>query len=255
VKFAAAIALIVTMSAAAQGPEGLIARMRENAAAYSERLQNFLCTERMRRDTARLELTPRWQRLETQELEVTYENKRVRYRLTKVNGNAERPEERIKRGNYFTPGGEFGAMEWVFNSSARADFEFAREDSGAAERLCVFRYRIPLERTNAIFNINQQQVRAAHAGFVHVDCASAEIRRIEVETEPASAQFGENRVPIAIRLDIRYAKTRIADAEFLLPREAELTGRFNATLTRAQIQFEDYRKYEASTTITFEEPK
>jgi hypothetical protein len=93
---------------------------------------------------------PNWQVLEKQELEVTYQNRKVRYHLLKVDDKARQPEKRVKKG-YYLPGGEFAALNMPFDPKAAADFAFDHRESRQSRNGCVFRYRVPLERTNVTF--------------------------------------------------------------------------------------------------------
>jgi hypothetical protein len=50
---------------------------------------------------------------------------------------------------------------------------------------------------------------------------------------------------------VRYAPAMIGDREFLLPQEALELNYFHKTLTKVEIQFTRYRKYDASSAINF----
>ncbi len=44
----------------------------------------------------------------------------------------------------------------------------------------------------------------------------------------------------------------IGEREFLLPQNAEEIVRFGNSLTKVEIQFQQYRKYESNSTVTFD---
>jgi len=92
----------------------------------------------------------------------------------------------------------------------------------------------------------------AHHGFVSADCDTAAITRIQIETEPASLFRDGHERAIGVQIDIHYRPTAIASKEFLLPQQAVETARFDNTLTKVEIQFEQYRKYDSSSNITFD---
>jgi hypothetical protein len=86
----------------------LIARTKTWTAEYDERLQNFLCIQQMTRCKGAVGPAPNWEVLERQELEVSYQDKKVGYRRIKVDDKTDGLEKRVKKG-YFIPGGEFAA--------------------------------------------------------------------------------------------------------------------------------------------------
>jgi len=57
---------------------------------------------------------------------------------------------------------------------------------------------------------------------------------------------------VGMQLDVFYEPVRVGENEFLLPHHAVLTGLFGKTLTRADIEFSEYRKYISNSTITFD---
>jgi hypothetical protein len=56
-----------------------------------------------------------------------------------------------------------------------------------------------------------------------------------------------------VQLDVRYGLATIASREFLVPQQAVEIAPFGKTLTKAEIQFQQYRKYDSSSSITFDD--
>ena len=137
------LALLLAVSSALFAQKGaeteasLINRVRASAATYTERLQDFLCLEHLVRYTASAGEKQRWKKLEQQELEVSYTKEVPHYRLLSVNGKTDKLEKRIKHG-YFLPGGEFGALAWVFDPRARPDCSsiIAKPPTRGAQSVC-----------------------------------------------------------------------------------------------------------------------
>ena len=199
--------------------EAIIARVRDAAVNYADRLQDFLCTQ-----TTKRSMDPsgsgHWKLLETQQLELGYIGHKEHYRLLSVNGKTTNLDKRVKQG-YFRPGGEFGSsLGKIFDPKAAAIFEWDREETSAGTRACVFRYRVPVTTTTLVINADADHVKMAHHGFVTADCDSAMVTRIQIETEPASVTRRGRNIAIGVKLDVRYGTTVIAGKDFLLPREA-----------------------------------
>jgi hypothetical protein len=239
----------------AAGHEALVARMREAAVTYADRLQDFLCTQLTTRSTDGGSSRKHWRLLETRELELGYIAHKEHYRLLKVNGKTTDLEKRIKKG-YFIPQGEFGtSLMKIFDPQAAAEFEWDHEEAIDGVRTCVFRYRVPVRTTTLMMHADGDRVKVAHHGYVSADCDAGAVRRIQIETEPASVFRNGRQTAIGMQSDVRYRPTTIASKEFLLPQQAMEIARYSNTLTRVEIQFRQYRKYDSSSNITFDDGK
>jgi hypothetical protein len=238
---------------APSNPDAFIARMREAAIGYSDRLQDFLCTQTMNRGTDNGSSGKHWRLLETREQELGYIAHKEHYKLLKVNGKTTNLEKRIKKG-YFIPSGEFGtSLMWIFDPKAAAEFAWDHQEPDAGIGACVFRYRVQATTSTLVMASDADRVKMAHHGFVFADCSSGAIARIQIETEPASVVRNGRDMAIGVQSDIRYHPTIIAGQEFLLPQVAVETARFGDTLTKVEIDFQQYRKYESSSNIIFDD--
>ncbi len=256
---AALFAIPVLLSAQSPAPpnpaeqKALVARMREAALNYSDRLQDFLCTELLTRTADTSGTGKKWKLLETRELELGYISHQEHYRLVKVNGKATETDKRVKRG-YWTPGGEFGSsLLYIFGPKVAAEFTWDHEESAGDARSCVFRYHVPVATSSLVINADMDHVKVAHGGFVTADCNTGAVMRFQLKTEPASVKRGGRDIAIGMELDLRYAMTAIGSGEFLLPQHAIEMAPFGPTETKAEIDFRDYRKYEASSNIVFDD--
>jgi hypothetical protein len=232
------------------GQQAIISRMKEAAASYNVRLQDFLATQTMTRSTASTGANPRWKVLETQESELSYVGHKVNSKLLKVNGKTTNLDKEVKRG-YFIFSDEFGALQRVFDPKANPEFEWDHVELSEGKRLCVFRYRIAKANTNFVFYSDGDKTPAAHHGLVSADCDTGMVMQFHLETESATVRRAGRDVPLGYELNVRYAFTAIAGQEFLLPQVAEAISLFNTRLTKAEVKFQQYRKYDSSSTITF----
>jgi hypothetical protein len=228
--------------------QAIIARMKEAAASYNDRLHDFLATQIMTRSTASAGSNPHWKVLETQESELSYVGHKVNYKLMKVNG---KPTEKGIKPGYFQSTGEFGALQVVFDPKGKPEFEWDHVELSGEERLCVFRYHVAKANTTFVFHADLDRVPAGHHGFVYADCGTGMVMRFHMETDAGFVKRRDRDVPLGYELDVRFAPTAIADQEFLLPEVAESTGLFYKTLTKAEVKFQQYRKYDTNSTITF----
>lgn len=233
--------------------KAIIARMREAALNYANRLQDFLCTQIMTRTVDHSGTGKHWKLLETQELELGYIGHKEHYRLVKVNGKTTDLATRVKRG-YWTPRGEFGSsLRSIFAPSAAATFDWDHEEMSAGKRACVFRYHVAVTTTTYEIQADRDHVKMAHHGLVTAECETGAVTRIQIETEPASVKRRGQDIAIGMNLDVRYGPVSIGSNEFLLPQQAVEIAPFGKTLTKAEIRFEQYRKYDSTSNITFDD--
>ena len=221
--------------------------MREAARNYSESLRDFLCTKITTRSGDRSGGGTRWKPLDVQEAELSYVNHKATETLKKANGQS--ANLRIKQG-YFIPGGEFGAsLLQILASGVQAQFIFDHQEAAGSQQLCVFRYRVPLATSHWGMTDGTQSVLFAHHGMVYADCDTGAVMRYQMESEPAEMRRLGFHFPVGLRLDVSYSPTVIAGKEFLLPSSAEAISWYDDDWTRAEMQFENYRKFEATSRI------
>jgi hypothetical protein len=232
--------------------KAIIERTREAAMSYGDRLQDFTCTQITARSTDRESNGKHWSPLDTLEHEVDYVARVDHHRLVKVNGKSSNLEKRVKQG-YFTPGGEFGSrLRKIFEPNAQAEFTWDHAEQIAGRSACVFRYHVAEATSTLAMQVNDQAVRMGHHGLVHADCETGSVLRIEMETEPAWARLGGKPAAVGAQIDVRYGLTSISGRDFLVPLEATEIARFDKKLTKAEIKFQKYRKYDADSSIKFE---
>ncbi len=232
----------------------IVSRMRERALAYADRLQDFTCIQLISRSAGASPTGNRWKLLETQELELSYVGHRERRRLLKVNGESTDPEKRIKLGPYFTPSRAFGSgLREIFDPKGNPVFEWDHAETSPGGRVCVFRYRVPEASTTTEVTVNELRVKLGHRGIVYADCDTGSVVRFKSETARKKVTTHGRRVSVELRLDVRYAPTMIGSKEFLLPQTAMETALFNKTWTKAELQFQQYRKYDVNSTVQFDD--
>lgn len=242
-----AAAQVSPPDAAAQ--QAMISRIRETALAYGKSLQNFTCTQITARSIGPSADGSKWKPLETQELELFYVDHREHYKLLKVNGETTNLEKRIK-GGYFRGRGEFGsALQNIFKPEANAAFVWDHAEG----ETCVFRYRVPQSTSTIVLTADRDQVQLGHHGMVWANCQSGAVMRFLTETDLGEVRRIGRRVPLGLRIEVRYAPVAIGSEEFLLPQSAVESALFYKTWTKSEIQFLQFRKYDASSTVTFDD--
>jgi hypothetical protein len=244
---------ILAVASHAQPPDAkeTIARMQAAALAYTDRLHDFTCTQELTRRAGSSPAGSHWKLLDTQEAQLDYVNRREHYKLLKVNGQSTDPQKHIKSG-YFIPGGEFGSLlEKIFDPKAQAEFAWDHDETAPGSHTCVFRYDVPQATTTYGITADQDRVRLGHHGMVWADCETGSVTHFQIETDLGEIMRSGRHVALGSRTEVRYAPVKIGGQEFLLPQSAEVAALFYKTWTKYEIRFEQYRKYDANSTIKF----
>ncbi len=252
---ASALSASAMGQAASADSEQIISRVKAWAEDYTKRLQDFLCTQSMTRYKGKSGPSPVWERLEQQELDVRYKDGKVSYHRLIVDGRTDKMDQRVKKG-YLIPGGEFAAMNKPFSPKSAAEFTLDHREIAGGQVVCFLNYRVPTERTTIVMGVNGAKIPLGYHGVIEAVCDTGEIHRLQIVTDIGKGPGrinGKNLVDVGMELDIRYAPCNIAEASYLLPSHAVLRGLFYTTLTRADIDFHNYRKYEVRSNITFDD--
>jgi hypothetical protein len=252
---AAALSASAMGQAASGDSEQIISRVKAWAEEYTNHLQDFFCTQSMTRYKGKSGPSPVWERLEQQELDVRYKDRKVSYHRLSVDGRTDKMDQRVKKG-YLTPSGEFGAMDEPFSPKSAAEFALDHRETAGGQAMCFLSYRVPTERTTIVMGVNLAKVPLGYHGVIEAVYDTGEIHRLQIVTDIGKGPGrinGKNLVDVGMELDIRYAPYSISEASYLLPSHAVLKGLFYTTLTRADIDFHNYRKYEVRTNITFDD--
>jgi hypothetical protein len=167
-----------------------------------------------------------------------------------VNGRGVEPGARHWRTSPLVTEGEFGLLiASVFSDHSNADFHFNRWDTSNGKRLAVFDYSI--DRQHSTLSLTLSDLGRAfipYHGSFFVDTEGGTIWRISSEAE---------EIPKALRTlnivtTIDYGEIPVGPRTYVLPVRAEvLMTNADHRRVRHLMNFENYRKFEADSTITF----
>ena len=149
--------------------------------------------------------------------------------------------------------GEFGDMlREIFERDTRASFQWERWGTLRKKRTHVIRYQVEQSQSKwAIVYEKSMSIRPAYTGLIYADASNGMIMRVTLEALNMPASF-----PIQVaRNQLDYDYTEIGGSTFLLPLRAEMRMREGRLLIRNDIEFRNYRKFGADTSITFDTPE
>jgi len=231
----------------------VIQRAREAAFQFTETLPNYVVkqyTTRYQTDAASKDHTS-WQALDTISADVVSEKGVETYKNLQVNGKPtkESPE---KTGSWST--GEFSSMlQDILHPATNADF-FNKRSSTVANR-AAWHYDYSVEQPNSHWTVqaSAETYKPAYKGSIWIDKETFRVLRIEMQARNVPKSFPLDTVESVVDYDY----VLIGQGKFLLPVHSESLScvRGSSDCSRNTIDFRNYRKFEADTSITFEPEK
>lgn len=225
----------------------VIEEAREVALNYTKGLPDFICTQVTRRyvDPSGLEMFHMVDRVIER---LSYFEQKEKYKLISVNGNLTNID-RDKLGGA-TSSGEFGSMlREIFEPSTETEFHWERWAKLRGTLVHVYSYKVRQSRSQWHVSWQRQmEVVPGYKGLIYIDKTSPIVLRVTLEAENLPPSF-----PIQVattRLD--YDFTSIANNQFLLPLRSEMQMREGKILVKNEVEFRNYRKFGAESSITFD---
>ena len=243
----AAISLFLAQIALAQ-PDPLLERARASVGIYAKALPDYLCQQVTTRYVS-VTRGVQWRGVDLITAEVTYENGRESYRNIMLSGRPVRSWTQDLGGAWSA--GELGTQLWdLFLPSTGARFTYRKEAVVQGRDAALYTFEVQGENSHWGLLIDDNLVFIAYQGTVWIEKASGHVLRLERNAW---------NVPVSVQLDIVRTSTdydfiAIGLSQRFLPVHSEVffchrdTNRCNKNV----IDFHDYRKYTAETTISFD---
>lgn len=231
----------------------VIQSAREAAWGFSETLPNYIVkqfTTRYQTDTARGNRTS-WAALDVVTADVVAENGKESYKNILVNGKA--PRESIeKSGSWST--GEFVTIQLNL-LAPQTDADFHNKRGTTIVNRPAWKYDFSVEQPNSNWDIHAsaESYKPGYTGTVWFDKENFRVLRIEMSAKNMPRAFPLDAVESALDYDY----VIISDQKYLLPAHSESLSciRGSADCTRNVIDFRNYKKFGADTSIKFETDK
>jgi len=233
----------------ASGDE-IIDDAREAAFSFSETLPNYV----VKQFTTRYATVPTrngktsWQTLDTVTADVVEENGVEHYKNIQVNGRTPRQDVE-KTGSWST--GEFSSLQLdILSPLTNADFRGKRTSTIASRP--AYRYDFTVEQPNSHWHVESegQSYSPGYTGSIWIDKQTSRVLRIELQAQNMPRSFPLDQVESSVDYDF----VLIGEGKYLLPTHSEALScaRTASSCTRNVIEFRNYRKFSADTSITFD---
>ena len=227
--------------------------VRAKALVYTDELPNFICTQATQRHV--LDAQRSWRPVDSFVAELTYFNKKERYKILKVGNNAA-TNATIENLSGTTSTGEFGTqMQSLFDPAANTSFRLeGRVQSNGHETVCID-YEVPRKPRGRTITYNNRRtivrIATAYRGRCWIDPTSFQLVRLEYKALDIPKNFPIIQSEGATDYDL----TDIDRKKYWLPVRAEVLlvvdipgeGRVR---TKNVIEFKQYRKFETEVRIS-----
>jgi len=227
--------------------DAILSDARAESATFSASLPNYLVQQVTSRYFAN-GLPAQWREIDVVTAELAYVNGTEDYRDFRINGEPiRRPIE--STGSWST--GEFGTtLEDVMSPATNASFRRRGEEKLAGRPAYVFDYTVAQPNSHWIMvAADRREYKPAYEGAVWIDAATRRVLRIEQRTTGMPRDFTISRAEAVLE----YGFAKIEGKTYLLPAKGETNGCMSGsgTCTRNVIEFRNYRKFTADSTVTF----
>ena len=143
-------------------------------------------------------------------------------------------------------------LKAVFDPQVKAEFDWKEWAAVNNQAVHVFAYRVAAANSKYMLNApntGEQAVVGFH-GLVYVDRATLAVRRITVNADDIPVKFPLRESSIVVDYDY----VAIGDHDHMMPVTAELQVRQGKRyLVRNDVEFREYRRYAAESSIRFGE--
>jgi hypothetical protein len=226
----------------------VIEKAREAAANYLSSLPNYFCQQMTARYQSDHPKTG-WDALDVVTADVMYEDGKESYKNVKLGSKSVKSIEDIG-GTRST--GEFSTiLEDLLSPYTDANFRKSGSDTLGGRPAWMYKYEIPRERSHWRIEAPSQLFYPPHVGTVWIDKETSRVLRIEQGTINMPKLFPFDTVETVTD----YAFISLAAGQkYLLPADAEVLSCLRGTsmCTRNRLEFRNYRKFGAESSITFD---
>ncbi len=226
----------------------VIEKAREAAANYLSSLPNYFCQQMTARYQSDHPKTG-WDALDVVTADVMYEDGKESYKNVKLGSKSVKSIEDIG-GTRST--GEFSTiLEDLLSPYTDANFRKSGSDTLGGRAAWMYKYEIPRERSHWRIEAPSQLFYPPHVGTLWIDKETSRVLRIEQGTINMPKLFPFDTVETVTD----YAFISLAAGQkYLLPADAEVLSCLRGTsmCTRNRLEFRNYRKFGAESSITFD---
>jgi hypothetical protein len=228
----------------------VIDKAREAAFSFAETLPNYVVkqfTTRLVTEAAHGGQTS-WRAVDTVSADVVSEGGKESYKNILVNGKA--PKEAVEKSGSWSTGEYSSVLLDILSPGTETDFHNKR--STTIVNRAAYRYDFSVDQENSHWHVHAsaESYNPEYTGAIWIDKENSRVLRIELSARNMPRAFPLDTVESSVDYDY----VLIGDAKFLLPVHSEALSceRGTSGCSRNTIDFRNYKKFSADTSITFD---
>jgi hypothetical protein len=220
-----------------------------NAREYSSHLPNFRCAEETHRFSAPAAKPDDLKETDSFRDELTFEDGRETYRVIEINGTKTEASRQDLNSKFAYSKGEFGSMLMgLFSPDVGATYKWAGRAMAMGVLCQVFDVTVSRTRSNFTLTFNRMGEPAGYTGRIFIDDETGLVRRLTIQGEGLPPTF-----PLqSPSFSLEYGMVRIGSTDYLLPLRSTMQVRQGKNFVRNESVFREYRRFEATSGITFD---
>jgi hypothetical protein len=248
----AAVIVAAFLAAFAQPPDPVIESARAQAARYAQSIPNYIVRRTTTRFQAKSDRDPEWRQIDTVSAEVANNNSREDYSDIRIDG---KPSKNLPPNGIWSNGEFSTLLEEILAPKHRAVFKSRSADTRQGR--LAWRYNFTIDAKHSGWDMvadvspfRRMRIAPGYSGVIWIDQQTGNVLRIEKSTRSTPRPF-----PLQlIQASTDYSPVEIAGQTYMLPTHSEtLTCRRDKTeCLRNETLFENYRRFGADASITYE---
>lgn len=228
----------------------LINSMRSYAETYEAGLPNFLCTQVTTHYTSGRK-REKWRKGDTVTAQLTYSNGKEHSNIQYINNKPAPPHVKPFRWALSTSG-EFGAvLVRIFDADSEATFEWKGWQELEGKQLASFAFSVAKENSTLELSSFGVSAIVGYQGAVWAEPTTGHVLKIVEE----ALDIPEELLMNEIKRVVEYGDVQIGGSTYVLPVRAEIVDSTRDDRQRNLIEFNNYRKFAAESTLTFGDAK
>jgi len=223
-----------------------ITMVRQKVGELTSSLPNFICQQLVYRAESNTN-PPNWRLLDRLSAEVMMVDGRETYEDIRRDGEPIEPGDAEETGQWSR--GEFASLLVnLFSPNVNAEFV----DTGTSyvnDKLAArYEYEVPAETSRWQVRYENKPLTAAYGGTVWIDQQTYRVLRVEMQARDLPDDYPTD----VLEMSVDYGPVEIADREYLLPVQSENLAcwRGSRLCDRNTVEFRNYRRFSAETTLT-----
>jgi hypothetical protein len=222
----------------------LIERSRQKALDYTRSLPDFVCTEVVRRSTSTIAHI--WAPADTLTIKLSYFQQAEQHKLEQIDGKpTERKYEDLEAA---TSKGEFGGtLRVIFDPASEAAFDWESWKNVRNRRIAVYQYAVSAAHSPYSLKTDNRSAVVGIYGVLEIDNETGEVLHLTYVAYDIPKKLDLQSAVTSVDYDL----ADVGGREYLLPVRSETEIHGSRMWARNKMEFREYRKFSADSTIEF----